>query len=542
MAGKITFEQLMKGDALLAAGGIKPLTPWWTQQLRRFYEHPTAMQLVARVGRGGAKSYVAVKCLVLEAVFGDWQVGIGETHFIAFVSTNLAEAAQRLNLVAACLSALHEPFARNGDEILLTTEGKRIGFKTFACRVGAVSGWRCIGFSDDELAKQMADPDAAEPAHEVLVSLRAMAITQPAAHKFLPSSPVGKTDEHALAFALGDTDDQLVCTAPSWVANPSITEAQTHIAERDRRAWEREYAAIPQDAALAAFPSELIDEAFDIPDTVSQYYTLKHPVLIADPSSGGGDTWAYAVAEWIEPYPVKAGLRPMLFVDRVSGWQGNWREHIGEIELKHTVQNFCREIGVRHAISDNYDAPFFRSMCSEAGIRADIIHWAGSEQDHLAKTPWGMHSGSKQQAGYTLRRWLQNRSIKLVVPDVKIRAKLRQQLLNFKEKVTPSGSITFEGGRGHDDFAALLLTLAMADSLKLLPSSPIGDRIPESLWQQIEAANRGEGYTPPKAPSPPGVLDYTLHELPNYHAAFTQARPYQPSFGIYGGRSFRTIR
>jgi hypothetical protein len=144
---KVTFRKLLEMDTLLAAAGISPFTPWWTRELRRFYGHASARTLIGRVSRGGAKSHTATKCLVAEAVYGDWQIPAGERHYAAFVSVGKPEAAQRLDLVEACLTALGEPFERSGDEIRLSN--RPIGFRTFACTVGSVSGWRCIGFVDD---------------------------------------------------------------------------------------------------------------------------------------------------------------------------------------------------------------------------------------------------------------------------------------------------------------------------------------------------------------------------------------------------------
>jgi hypothetical protein len=69
--------------------------------------------------------------------------------------------------------------------------------------------------------------------------------TQPFAFEVCSSSPWGTDDYHAELFDQGDTDHQLTSFAPTWIANPTITEERTHELEPDEKIWSREYAAIP---------------------------------------------------------------------------------------------------------------------------------------------------------------------------------------------------------------------------------------------------------------------------------------------------------
>ena len=81
-----TFSTLLGLDAALVRKGHHALTPWWKAQLARYYQHSTARTLVARVGRGGAKSHTSVKTSINEVLYGDWKVPPGEVHFWAYVS------------------------------------------------------------------------------------------------------------------------------------------------------------------------------------------------------------------------------------------------------------------------------------------------------------------------------------------------------------------------------------------------------------------------------------------------------------------------
>lgn len=255
-----TFESLTALDAQLAAKGHPPLTPWWESTLARFYAHPTARTLLARVGRGGAKSHTSTKISLNETLFGDWKVPPGERHLWAFVSLSKDEAAQRLTLIERFLLDLGVGFDRKGDEIHLRDLPR--GWRVMAAQVGAVSGFRCFGRSLDELAKWR-NSDGANPAGEVSASTAAMMVTHPGARSLLISSPLGTLDHHAERIDLGDTADQLTAHAPSWIANPDgITEEQTRQLEPSHRVWLREYAAIPQSQMGSAFDPDLVNEAF----------------------------------------------------------------------------------------------------------------------------------------------------------------------------------------------------------------------------------------------------------------------------------------
>ncbi len=228
---------LFELDARLAAAGHHPLTVFWREQLARFYGHTSAHTLVGRVGRGGAKSHTSAKVALNETLFGDWAIPPGERHFWAFASRTKDEATQRLLLLESFLRALRVRFETKGDEIALLDSPR--GFRVFACQVGAVSGFRCFGYSADELAKW--NVEGVNPSGEVCASLNAMTITHPGARRLLVSSPLGLSDYHAQRFDRGDATDQVTVYAPSWVANPDgITEPATHDAEPDERIRKRE--------------------------------------------------------------------------------------------------------------------------------------------------------------------------------------------------------------------------------------------------------------------------------------------------------------
>ena len=247
-----TFESLLALDARLAKAGHHPLTDWWREQLEGFYEHPTARTLVGRVGRGGCKSYTSVRVALNELLNGDWLIPPGEVHYWCVVSENKTEAGERLRLFAASLTSLkvqHEP---RGDTIVVPS--LRRGIVVRASEVGAVSGFRCFGFSGDELSKWSNSDHSANPAQEVVASLDSMTVTHPGARSLLISSPLSTLDFHFKVFEQGDSEHQVTCTAPSWVANPSVTRESCLAKSRgDIRIFEREFGAQVQASVQQAF-------------------------------------------------------------------------------------------------------------------------------------------------------------------------------------------------------------------------------------------------------------------------------------------------
>ncbi|MEI9951627.1 MAG: hypothetical protein WDO74_22270 [Pseudomonadota bacterium] len=438
-----TFETLMGLDAELQAAGHHGLTSWWKEQLARWYAHPTARTLVARVGRGGTKSHISVKVALNEVIHGDWFVPPGEQHFWAYVSTTKDEAAQRLNLIERFLIDLGLKYERNGDQITVQDEPR--GWRVFAATVASVSGFRCFGATGDELCKWKSADKMANPAGEVMASINAMTVTHPGARRLLVSSPLGMTDHHYKRFALGDTADQLTCEAPTWIANPSITEQQTHELEPDPRIWSREYAARPQAGALSVFEPEAIVRAFQWPSPMGDPPAR---VCVIDASSGRKDSWTWGVCGWRD-----VGGRKALVFDKIEGFVGTfWAQKSGE-QIIQAIAEALKAQGIRRVFGDQRESFMIGAAFSRHYLTFQEMTWTAP---------------SKERAVGTVRRWLADGMVYLPEHE-----KLKDELLEFEERTTAAGGFTFAArGTGHDDFVALLLTAAMADAERKIPGSP----------------------------------------------------------------------
>lgn len=423
---------------------------------------------------------------VLEALYGEHDVPPGDFGYVVIVSVRRDEAAARLRSIRAILDALRVKYRETGDVIELV--GQRRGFRVLAANVASVSGWTSIGVIADEVSKWRDVDSGSNPATEVLAALRPTLATMPNAREFISSSPVGLEDAHAKAFAAGDSESQIVAAAPTWIANPSLTEEATKRLEPDERIWRREYAAVPQGSALGAFEPDAIDAAM----AEGHMRLVGPPVVVTDAASRGGDSYtacaaAYAVPDFDEvdrfevdeersdrasglialrlgvdgrPVQRKAFVpaEPVLYAwgwkDFDTSFKAGWTSE----EIVEHIASFAHTIGASRVIGDQHDAYSLESLYSRRGI--------------LFK-PYAI-GANKALAVARLRRKLNERTIRLEPHD-----RLRRELLEYRERITPAG-VSYSQDRdpfgGHFDHVAALVTLQTADIDGALHGAPIPAR------------------------------------------------------------------
>jgi hypothetical protein len=180
-----------------------------------------------------------------EVVNGVFNIPKGEMHFFALVSVRDEESTKTLLQLKNYLSLLRIAYTAEGGVVRLTDLPR--GFRVLAANIGAVSGFRCIGYLADELSKWWNSTLNVNPAFEVVSSLNAMCVTHPYAKKMLFSSPMGRLDFHAAMFDRGNEPGQIISHATSWDANPIVSIESTRKEEPNEDRWRREYAAVPME-------------------------------------------------------------------------------------------------------------------------------------------------------------------------------------------------------------------------------------------------------------------------------------------------------
>ncbi|WP_437611159.1 hypothetical protein WMF20_04985 [Sorangium sp. So ce834] len=490
--GRRILDHLRAVDAELVAQGFPAISPWWWSTLERFYLSGRRT-LVLRVGRRGGKSSTLCRVAVVEALFGEHHIPPGDVGTVPIVSTSRDEAAARLRTIEVILRALGVEFRKAGEAIeLQRDDGAPVAFKVFAASIAGVSGFTAIAAICDEVAKWADKDTGANPAKEVLASLRPTMATQPRARLFLSSSPLSTLDAHYDAFEQGETPTQCVAYAPTWIANPSISEQDTRALEPDARVWAREYRALPQAAISAAFDPDAVDRAFR--DPVCSYHAGER-VLVLDPSSGRNDSFTYAVVGWSWPllpftayvtadltdewgrviagncaYAVDAHgkrivrgdyagqLIPFLQVEQIGGIDGAFWQNMRGDDVVDRLCGVCEEHAIRRVLSDQREALMLEAAFAARGYKFTAYDWTNS---------------NKTAAVGLIRGWLRDGAITIATHEI-----MRKQLHAFSEKFTATGALTYGARTGHDDYAALLLTAAIADADGALSMSPLATRKP----------------------------------------------------------------
>ncbi len=367
------------------------------------------------------------------------------------------------------------PYSKVKEKICL--RDKPIEFHIYSATIASCSGMSTAFFCCDELSKWSSDDAGSNPASEILASLRPSTVTHPNALSVLISSPMSNQDEHYKCMAEGSNSYQLCVEAPSWVANPTITEARTRELERDPRVWAREYAAKPQSAVLGCFDPAAIERAFD-PREPNQI--VGQNVMIIDAASGKLDAFTYGICHWElgpDPYlheqgnpdnPIRRHIAtgeklldpkvkrvpPILkFSEIGSLGSGRFWDTLPADELYDQVVRIARNAKCKNVFGDQREAYSIKSAIERRGL-------AFQEFTYTLQ--------SKIKAVETVRRWLAESTLSLPQHD-----EMKSELYGFEEKISPSGSFTY-GARGasHDDYTSLLLTAALADVAGEIPQSP----------------------------------------------------------------------
>lgn len=459
------MEAFLDLEARLRGARFHPTSPWWLATIERFCQSGKR-QLVLRVGRRGGKSSTLCRIAVAEALYGAHEIPPGDIGIVGIVSVSIPEAKKRLRTVRAILDALSEPYKPLTEGSGVELVNRPIAFQTFAATLGGVVGGTWICGICDEVARWNDKETGVNPANEVLASLRPTMATQRNAKLFLSSSPLGLEDAHAKAFADGETQAQSVAAAPTWIANPTISEADTHVLEPNKRVRDREYGIQPQGAKTAVFREEDIQRAFELYRRLDVAATAPE-VLVID-ASRGTDAFAWGRMRW-----VWAGGRArlqLLECGETPAVAGG--EDFTAAAVAH-LAGIAKSHGITNVLADQYEAGALTTLFGQHGLTLWEHTWS---------------SASKKIAIDHLERWLRDGLLLLCE-----NGKLLTQLREYQERITRTGDLSYGGAGTHDDYVQVLMTCAMAiDASRLvMVTAPAPERLPSSspeYWRARERA------------------------------------------------------
>lgn len=384
----------------------------------------------------------------------------GETLTIPLVSIRKLESANRIGQISAVLTALGIEHEAIGDRI--TIASYRVCIKVLARNWKSVVGETCGMLWCDEVSRWDSDDSSANPAAEVMGSLRPTLATIPWALECLVSSPWSDDDYHAKMFDDGDKSGQRTAFLPTWIANPTLSEDDTHREEPDHHIWLREYAAQPSQMVSAALDKEDARRSFGMmlaPGSNRQF-------CVIDASSLRGDCFA-----WMLGHESRAGI----VIDTIGGWQD---EELREVKLDDIVTVLvaqCRTAGIRVVYGDQREEAGLEALFAQQRMGFESIAWTSS---------------SKHDAFLALRRLL--RDCRMSLPE---HAQLLAEMRGCKARLLPSGVTSYE--TNGLDYLSCLVTLMHAYSrdwpeslARLLAGRPLEPDLSADEIVRAQAAKR----------------------------------------------------
>lgn len=264
-------------DRALVAKGWVPISPGWWRILERCYRSKKR-NMVGRGGRRAGKSSTIIgRVAVFEMLSAKHVVPPGDIGWFIVISADKTQAKNRIKTARKSLDDLEIPHRATTEEITLAD--RAIGMKAIAATLEAVVSDTCIGCLCDEMARWRDKDSGANPAKDILTSLKPSMATMPNAIAWYISAPWSTIDEHHKMFEAGGDESQEVFFGTTWDLNPTITEADTHKLERDKVSRDREYGAIPMSSDESKFFAGAFVDAAKIP----RFWTTQGERM------GGGD-------------------------------------------------------------------------------------------------------------------------------------------------------------------------------------------------------------------------------------------------------------
>lgn len=360
------LERLLAVDKVLSANGYPAMSPFWRRTLRDFLRGNWTW-LIGRIGRRGGKGLVSCKLAVTFALFFPLDLPPGEHAFVQFLSVDRDEASNRLRMIDAMLRILGEPFVSREGEIELVN--RPVTFRVTTASLRAVVGRTSILVIGDEAARWR-DDTSTNPAKEILASVAPSLLTTAGRGLFL-SAPWSTTDEHAIRFETGTNDHQMVCYAPTWIANSSVSEAQTRALEPDPRLWAREYLGNPVEAIYSILSA---DEYHRLEQEVERRLRMPGAIygMVVDPALKN-DAWTATVFHREVREGSNGGTYDVIVQDAILHHLPRFLSPLKlDDEIEATVR-LALEYGVKTIYSDGHYSGALEPRFQERGLRLEVL-------------------------------------------------------------------------------------------------------------------------------------------------------------------------
>lgn len=461
-------------DEALGQRGFPRLSPWWRDTITDFYLSGARQAVVRKGRRVGASTIVAPRIAVCEALYGGHEFSPGDRAVFAFISVRRDEAAKRVKNIEAVLDALGVAYSTSDSTIRL--RDRRIDFQVLTASYRTAVGDTCIGVWCDEVARWTDVESGANPAREVLASIRPTIATLPNARLWMVSSPLGKMDAHFDAFEQGDSELQRCYVGATWQINPTLPKAECRALELHDPTFWREYGAIPSDGGSEAFFAEqplqmAVQPGCTTPEPPLAgvvYYPAADFAFAALGDNVGVAVSSHQVGAW--DCEAQSRRPPVVKVHEVHAQ----RPTLPSEMIRRIRDDVLRRYDERRLLIDQAASHAMTELCYQAGVVAVTVPWTGGDRE-----------GSKLDRFKSVRTGMLNGTVK--VPDD---PELLRELRRVRSVITASGErveLPRQKGNHCDRVAAMVLSASEA-----LRASPCLAPAKETTFerQQREYAER----------------------------------------------------
>ena len=338
-------------------------------------------------------------------LWGPWTIPPGDTAIVAIISVGREEAAERMVTIEAILVALGVTHEKKAQAQQIHIPERRAAFAVKTCSLTGTIGFTSIAIFCDEQAKWKAKEEGANPAAQVMATLRPTMATQPLAFEIDCSAPWGTDDYHAQLCDLGTNPYQVYDHAASWEANPTLTEERTRALEADEREWRRAYAAIPDPTLSGDWFGAALDRVVDLPRCDEPVLPWVKYTLTLD-LNFARQHLAYVVisSRTLPPDPRSNRKRRLTRVHESGVWSLDGAVP-SEVAFKLRA-GVCKRFNIgdedRSYATIDEEAAGFVETARQAGLVLTVVPWTGKGIDtEIARyrAAWvAMHEGAVQFA------------------------------------------------------------------------------------------------------------------------------------------------
>lgn len=366
------------------------------------------------------------------------------------------------------LKAINVPHKRVGDIIEL--QHRPVKIKVFAASTMAAVGFTGICVILDEMALWRNESTGANPASQILSFISPTLTTQKNAKMFLSSSPFSTLDAHHAEFVKGDTTRSMVRYAPTWIANPTVTEQETREEQPDPIEWARQFKAEPMSAgSLAFFDPQVIDESVD------RTLRLPRKALPGDVITAGAD---FGFKSDSSALVVAHRVGEIYYVGEILELRPLPNEPLKPSKVVHEFARVMKEHGVEYCMADMH---YVQSVSEH--LEAEDLHYT--------RAPEGARG--IQETYVRVRRLFLDGQIKLPHNE-----RLINQLKQVVSQPTAGGGISIKqpraAGGGHGDVCSAFILSVFQRHGYVVDSARIPFGTPEywKHYNSVDAINERE--------------------------------------------------